>query len=110
MAVQSQVQKKEESAQRKKTLAARIKDNTMLIACLRFYLAVLLPARAVDALSVRQRYKHLPLAWKRYLKAARRVLDIRYRGRTMCLPENWASRLKRVGLVILDPLGIRQEF
>src|SRR5260370_40222271 len=28
----------------------------------------------------------------------------------MCLPETWASRLKRVGLVILDPLGIRQEF
>lgn len=110
MAAKSQAQKKEESALRKRRLAERINDNAMLIAAIRFYLACLLPERRADADQLFGRCKDLSFAWRRHLRAARRVLDVRYRGRTMTLAGNWAFRLGRVGLEVCDCLGLRQEF
>ena len=92
--------RKERSAQRKRELAARLDSNELLIAAVRFYLAVLLPTRRAEAAQVHERTKDFTRRWKTHLRAARRVLGIMIlpRSSIMTMPQNWWRRLARIGL------------
>jgi hypothetical protein len=92
---------RQKRAKRKWQLSKKIDDPALLLACLRFYLAHLVPEVLTPAQPIHARYKHTTRKVKVHLKAARRVLLIKYKeNRTlMILPRNaWIERLPRVGL------------
>ncbi len=104
--------RKTKAAERKRQLAARLDSNELLISGIRFYLAVLLPTRAADALPVRQRCKDLSPQWKTHLKADRRILGIEYNDTedTLRMPANYWRRLAIVGIDIAPGFLSDKEF
>jgi hypothetical protein len=104
--------RKVRSAERKRKLAAKLDDEAMLIASIRFYLGRLLPARTAEAQEVHADTYGATLKEKRYLTAARRLLGIFYkeRGRIMWLPRNYNDRLARIGLDLVSDFDTRSEF
>jgi len=104
--------RKVRSAERKRKLAQKLDDETMLIAALRFYLGALLPTRTAEAGPVREQTYGMSLKWKRHLLAARRILGLMWkdRGRTLRLPSTYLDRLQRIGLDLLIDFDTRSEF
>ena len=100
------------SAERKRKLAAKLDDEAMLIAALRFYLGALLPTRTAEAGPVREQTYGMSLKWKRHLLATRRILGLmwRDRGKTLRLPANYLERLQRIGLDLATDFDTRSEF
>ena len=101
------VERKAAAAERKRQLAEKIDSNELLIAALRFYLAILKPGRPVLASLVWARSKDLSRRVKTSLRAARRVLGIFFpksvTGQLLIrLPENFTSRLRKIGLDLSD--------
>jgi hypothetical protein len=104
--------RKRRSAERKRKLAAKLDDEAMLIASIRFYLEWLLPDRTADAQEVHAATSGSTLKEKRHLTAARRLLGIFYRerGQIMWLPGNYYDRLARIGLDLVSDFDARAQF
>jgi len=100
------------SAERKRKLAAKLDDEAMLIAAVRFYLDALLPTRTAEAGPVCEQTYGMSLKWKRHLLAARRILGLMWRdkGQTLRLPSTYLERLQRIGLDLVRDFDGRAEF
>ena len=89
----------------RRQLAEEIDDNAMLISSIRFYLSHLRTNRAVAAVPIRAREKSRSKHFRKHLKAARRVLGVRYikadlpyQKDAMRLSRGYHLRLEEIGL------------